>query len=167
MIACLDVQYSNTSGVAACVVASNWYASQALNVYATTIHNIAPFEAGAFYKRELPCLLQVLNLVQEALDFIVVDSYVWLDNQREKKGLGAYLYEALDCKIPIIGVAKTKFEGADNITELVYRGNSQNPLYVTSIGVELDWAAQQIYMMHGDYRLPTLLKEADTLCRSF
>jgi deoxyribonuclease V len=167
MIACLDVDYRHNTGVAACLVAQSWQSSQAANVYAKTIRDIAPYEPGAFYKRELPCLLQVLQLVQEALDFIIVDSYVWLDDAQTHWGMGAHLYDALQNKTPIIGVAKTHYAGSDGVARQVLRGQSQSPLFVTAIGVDVDWAAQQVELMHGNYRLPTLLKEVDYLCRNF
>lgn len=167
MIACLDVDYRHTTGVAACLVANDWHSSQAANVYAKTIRDIAPYEPGAFYKRELPCLLQVLQLVQEALDFIIVDSYVWLDSAKTHQGMGAHLYYALHEKIPVIGVAKTHYEGTDEVAREVLRGQSRSPLFVSAIGADLDWAADQVCNMHGLHRIPTLLKEVDSLCRSF
>ena len=81
--------------------------------------------------------------------------------------MGAHLYDALGSRTPIIGVAKTHYEGSDHVARQVLRGQSQSPLFVTAIGVDVDWAAQQIELMHGNYRLPTLLKEVDYLCRSF
>jgi len=166
MIACVDVDYNqNEEGLAACLVFEHWHSASASNTYAAVIADVEPYEAGAFYKRELPCVLEVLSYVAETLDFIIVDSYVWLDNQR-KKGMGAHLYTSLKEKIPVIGVAKTKFVGANEVAIPVLRGDSKVPLYVTAAGVDTRWAAQQIRQMHGDFRLPTLLKEVDKLCRS-
>ena len=165
MIACLDVDYKNDEGLAACLVFEQWHSASAANTYAAVIENVAPYEAGEFYKRELPCVLEVLSYVAENLDFIIVDSYVWLDNQ-QKKGMGAYLYESLKQKIPIIGVAKTEFVGANQVAISVLRGDSKVPLFVTAAGVDALWAARQIKNMHGEFRLPTLLKEVDRLCRS-
>jgi deoxyribonuclease V len=165
MIACLDVDYKNDEGLAACLIFEQWHSASAANTYAAVIDNVAPYEAGAFYKRELPCLLEVLSYVSETLDFIIVDSYVWLDNQH-KKGMGAYLYQSLKEKIPVIGVAKTEFVGANEVAVPIIRGDSKVPLFITAAGVNLQWAAHQIQQMHGNFRLPTLLKEVDRLCRS-
>jgi len=168
MIACLDVDYRGEHvGVAACLVAQEFYSSAPLNVYAATLSDIAPYESGAFYKRELPCLLAVLAKVREAIDYIVVDSYVWLDNERTRQGMGAHLYYALHERVPVIGVAKTYFEGTNEAAVEVLRGQSRAPLFVSSIGVEVAWAAQQVRMMHGEHRLPTLLREVDQMCRNF
>jgi deoxyribonuclease V len=124
------------------------------------IDNVVDYESGSFYKRELPCILQTLNSISETLDFIVIDGYVTLG---EKKGLGAYLYEHLDIKIPIIGVDKTKFLSADS-TELI-RGSSIKPLYITSLGIDSSVSKSYIDSMTGDFRIPFILKEADRICR--
>jgi deoxyribonuclease V len=47
----------------------------------------------------------------------------------------------------------------------VFRGQSINPLYVSSIGIDIDQAAQNIQNMFGNYRIPTLLKHLDTLTK--
>ena len=67
--------------------------------------------------------------------------------------------------IPVIGVAKTGFQGADVVAEAVLRGKSERPLWVTAEGIEVDRAARWIRQMHGPHRIPTLLKRVDRLCR--
>jgi hypothetical protein len=47
----------------------------------------------------------------------------------------------------------------------VLRGESINPLYVTAIGTNLQQVADNIKGMHGDYRLPTVLKELDRITK--
>ena len=87
-----------------------------------------------------------------------MDGYVYLDDNN-KSGLGHYLYESLNQKIPIIGVAKTAFHGnhsSDVVCE-VARGKSTKPLYVTSVGIPVKTASEYIKQMHGEYRFPTLL----------
>ncbi len=64
----------------------------------------------------------------------------------------------------MIGVAKTRFSGAASVE--VRRGDSQKPLYVTAAGVSAEDAASRISEMHGPFRIPTLLKQVDTLARS-
>jgi deoxyribonuclease V len=122
---------------------------------------VAPYQPGQFYRRELPCLLSVLATVAEPLEAIVVDGYVWLSDDRP--GLGAHLYEALGHREAVIGVAKTRFAGAE--AEPVIRGGSRRPLYVSAAGLERAAAARHIERMHGTYRLPTLLRRVDQLCR--
>jgi deoxyribonuclease V len=91
----------------------------------------------------------------------VIDGYVWLGEDRP--GLGAHLYEALDRCVPIIGVAKTRFRCAASAE--VYRGGSRRSLFVSAAGLGAHLAAGCIERMHGPYRLPTLLRRVDQLCR--
>ncbi len=93
---------------------------------------------------------------------VIIDGYAWLGGQR--RGLGAHLYEALDKRAAIIGVAKTRFVGADPVA-LVTRGGSRTPLFVTAAGMDVAEAASQIRAMHGNHRIPTMLKRADQLSR--
>ncbi len=159
MIAVFDVDYRDKQAQCACLLIDNWQAT-AYKAYKVVIDNIADYESGSFYKRELPCLLQTIAQISEPIDCIVVDSYVTLG---DKKGLGAYLYEELPSKIPIIGVAKTKFLSANDVELL--RGESVKPLYITSLGIEQQEAKSLIEQMAGEYRLPFILKEADRICR--
>jgi deoxyribonuclease V len=159
MIAIFDVDYKETQAQCACLLIEDWD-SLDYKIYKVLIDDVADYESGSFYKRELPCIVQALNSVSETLDFIVIDGYVTLG---EKKGLGVYLYEYLEVKIPIIGVAKTKFLSADSI-ELT-RGSSVKPLYITSIGIDNSVSKSYIENMKGDFRIPFILKEADRICR--
>lgn len=159
MIAVFDVDYRDKQAQCACLLIDNWQATT-YKAYKVVIDNIADYESGSFYKRELPCLLQTIAQISEPIDCIVVDSYVTLG---DKKGLGAYLYEELPSKIPIIGVAKTKFLSANDVELL--RGESVKPLYITSLGIEQQEAKSLIEQMAGEYRLPFILKEADRICR--
>ncbi|MEO0447815.1 MAG: endonuclease V, partial [Verrucomicrobiota bacterium] len=120
------------------------------------------YQPGEFYRRELPCLLAAIEAVSCPVEALIIDGYVWLDGG--KPGLGAHLHRSLDEKVPVIGVAKNPFSQASDV-ELVYRGTSKRPLYVSAAGVDLRQAAQTIYRMHGEHRLPTLLKRVDRLCR--
>lgn len=165
MIACFDVDYSDSRANVACLVFEDWSSEKEFRIYKKVIDEIEPYISGQFYKRELPCIIQTLKIIEETIDYIVVDSFVWLDSQI-KNGLGAYLYYALDQKIPVVGVAKSMFNSATNYMP-VYRGDSIKPLLVSSAGIELAKAAQLIENMNGDYRLPYLLKKVDSLCREW
>jgi len=164
MILAVDVDYrENQEAHVAGVLFGSWQDSHPKEVITTTLKNVAEYQSGAFYKRELPCILALLEKVEVELDCIVVDGYVFLGEQ--KKGLGAYLYEALDRKIPIIGVAKSPFRGIAK-ESFIYRGESKKPLYISSVGIELDRAKEAIASMDGKFRIPRLLKEVDRLCRA-
>jgi deoxyribonuclease V len=164
MILAVDVDYKKEgNAVAAGVLFKNWEDETPYQIITTDIQNVAPYESGNFYKRELPCILKLLEEIDMPLEYIVVDGYVTL--AEGKAGLGTYLYNALDQKIPIIGVAKNAFK---DISEEIclYRGNSKKPLYITSIGIDINQAKDAIGKMYGKYRIPTLLKKADSVCRT-
>lgn len=162
MLACVDVDYREEGAVAACVLFRSWSDADSAGERVQAIVRVEPYEPGQFYRRELPCLLSVLGMVAEPLEGVVVDGYVWLADET-KPGLGAHLYEVLGRRVPIIGVAKTRF--ADASAEAVRRGDSRRPLYVSAAGIDRVTAARHIQSMHGAYRIPTLLRKVDQLCR--
>ena len=122
-----------------------------------------PYAPGAFYERELPCLLAVLGKVGGSLDVVVIDGYVWLSGDG-RPGLGAHLHKELGGETAVVGVAKSSFDGAA-FAEAVLRGKSARPLFVTAAGIPAPTAADWIRAMHGPHRIPTLLKRVDRLCR--
>src|SRR5262249_645622 len=124
---------------------------------------VAPYEPGKFYRRELPCLLAVLRKVADPIEAIVIDGYVWLADE-QSPGLGGHLFQALGSATPVIGVAKPCFRSA-RAARPVVRGNSRRPLWVTAAGMDLETASRHVQDLHGPYRLPTLLKRVDRLCR--
>ena len=126
---------------------------------------VAAYESGLFYKRELPCLLHALNCLDLAtIACIVIDGHVYIDADKTY-GLGGHLWAALGEKIPVIGVAKRPFHATEAVTIAITRGGSLTPLYISAIGTDLAAAAHRIQTMHGPYRVPTMLKIADTLTR--
>lgn len=161
MLACVDVDYQDDRALAACVLFDAWSDAHSAGHHLEVIQPVAPYQPGKFYLRELPCLLAVLAQVREPLETIVVDGYVWLQDE-QSPGLGGHLHAAL--KLPVIGVAKTQYLGA-TAARAVLRGNSGKPLYVTAAGIDLEEAARNIQSMHGAFRVPTLLKRVDQLCR--
>ena len=162
MIACVDVAYLGAGAVAACVVFPDWTSPEAVARNVEHIPAVLPYQPGQFYRRELPCLLAVLGRVREPLEVVLVDGYVWLQDDG-RPGLGAHLHEALARKVAVVGVAKTRFHGSP--AQEVYRGQSQQPLFVTAAGMDPALAANHVRDMAGPYRIPTLLAEADRLCR--
>ncbi|WP_239352002.1 hypothetical protein [Snodgrassella communis] len=73
-------------------------------------NNIAPYQSGQFYRRELPYIMALLDKIDlSTTSTIVIDEYVHLADS--EIDLGGYLYHALDKTIPIIGVAKKEFSG--------------------------------------------------------
>ena len=163
MIFAIDCQYYDDTAVAAGILFENWHDEEITAKQVNTIENIAPYEPGQFYKRELPCILSVLKSLETQPDIIIVDGYVTLSSE-QKPGLGMHLYEALERKIPVIGVAKRSFVDTPEDAGIL-RGKSENPLYISSAGIDLEQAKAHIKQMHGKNRHPTLLKYVDQLAR--
>lgn len=168
MIACVDVAYRDHHADAGCVVLGHWQDATPQYTRAARIDHVAPYESGSFYCRELPCLLAVLQRLPALPEIVVIDGYVWLSAQR-KPGLGAHLHAALGHACAVVGVAKTAFVGicGSPLAASVLRGSSGKPLYVTSAGIALGYAAQAVRSMHGAHRIPTALRLADRLARSY
>jgi len=163
MLACVDVDYRGDGAVAACVLFRDWADEAPAAERVERIARVEPYVPGQFYRRELPCLLAVLAPVAAGLGAVVIDGYVWLRDE-DTPGLGGHLYEALGRAVPVVGVAKTRFRSATAAVP-VLRGGSARPLYVTAAGLSADEAARRVQDMHGPYRVPTLLKRVDQLCR--
>jgi deoxyribonuclease V len=165
MILIFDTYYYNDKAKTVCLSFEDWNKEDDFIIYSETISNIAEYVSGEFYKRELPCILGLISKIDlEKVNLIIIDGFVYL-NDNDKFGLGAYLYDALNKEIPIIGVAKRDFASINKNREILFRGKSQNPLFITSVGIELKTASEKIKNMNGEYRIPTLLKEVDRLTR--
>ncbi|MBI4952301.1 MAG: endonuclease V [Myxococcales bacterium] len=166
MLACVDVDYRpDGSAVAACLLFGAWSDARPVEEHVERITaNVAPYEPGELFRRELPCILKVLALVAVPLEVVVVDAYVTLD-PAGRPGLGAHLHDALGHHVAGVGVAKTRYAAA-TMALPVYRGASRAPLWVTAVGIEPAVAAEHVRAMHGGHRIPTLLREVDRLART-
>ncbi len=165
MILATDIYYFDDKAKAVALAFERWTDKQAKYIFTCQLDQVAEYVPGEFYKRELPCILEVLKQTDlNQVEAIVVDGYVILDNNG-KIGLGGHLFYALGGKIPVIGVAKTNF--AHNIRQVVevLRGDSRRPLFVTAMGMDVSEAANHIHSMAGSFRLPTLLKEVDKISK--
>lgn len=163
MIACVDVDYREKGAVAACVLFRAWTDAASAGQVVEHLDHVEPYQPGQFYRRELPCLLAVLGKVSDPIDLVVIDGYVWLGDE-QRPGLGGHLYDALGRRFPVVGVAKTRYPPAILARE-VRRGTSNRPLYVTAVGIDVEEVCRQVQDMQGPFRIPTLLKEVDQLCR--
>ncbi len=165
-VAVLDVHYANRGARAACVLAETWETAVPLATWVSEIEAVAPYTPGAFYKRELPCLLAVLQLLPKRPDVLVVDGYAWLP-PGDVPGLGARLHEALGGAVPVVGIAKTPYAGVERSSKIlpVIRGRSKKPLYVTAAGLQAEAAAARVRQMAGAHRVPALAQLADALAR--
>jgi len=164
MVLALDVYYYDDCAIAVGIIFS-WLDKEPKEILIEKIAGVEPYIPGEFYRRELPCLLKIVEKTnQDHLEAIIIDGYVFIDNDNAY-GLGAHLWNALNEKIPIIGVAKTSYFGNHTTTFPLLRGQSKNPLFISSIGMELSRAAELIKSMNGKYRIPTLLKALDRVTK--
>ncbi len=165
MILAFDAYYFDGKAKTVCICFDEWTDAEPEKVFSAIIENVDEYTPGSFYKRELPCILHLMKQIEGiSIEAIIVDGYVVLDDDGNY-GLGGYLYEVLQKKIPVIGVAKTNFALIEKNKREAKRGQSARPLYITSLGIDQDLAALQIQKMHGDFRIPTLLKYLDGLTK--
>jgi deoxyribonuclease V len=164
MLITVDVQYAELAVVTAAVGFIDWSGSSStLECVLRAEVMPEPYQPGAFYKRELPFVLEALALVgrRHPVEGVVIDGHVWL--QEGQPGLGARLHEALGTRKAVIGVAKAAFAGGSAVP--VLRGDSRRPLFVTAAGMNAHGAAELVRGMHGPHRVPTLLRRVDRLAR--
>jgi deoxyinosine 3'endonuclease (endonuclease V) len=137
----------------------------------------ADYEPGEFYKRELPCIMQCLSMVNVAeITSIIVDGYAWVVDEegKAKPGLGKKLHDAIVEKyglnISVVGVAKNRFSTKEDFPTNkevmtcieVLRGESEKPLYITCSHMGYtEHYATNIANMAGYYRIPDILKSVD------
>lgn len=147
------------------MTAEDWAAAKPADEITLKRGRQKAYAPGEFYRRELPLLLTILKKLAEPPDMIAIDGYVWLDG-KGRRGLGAHLFEGLDQAIPVIGVGKTRFAGAETFARQVVRGRGASPLWITAAGIGATEAAGHVRSMHGEHRIPTLIGLTDRLARS-
>jgi deoxyribonuclease V len=164
MVLSLDVHYRNDKAKIVGVL-FEWDDISSKKIIIECIDKVEEYSPGEFYKRELPCLLKIIEKVDlTKIEAIIIDGYVFVDNNW-KYGLGGILWGKLDKKVPIIGVAKTSFfKNKETVKELI-RGNSKKPLYVSTIDYPIDKAIDNLKKMSGEFRMPTILKQMDTITK--
>lgn len=166
MVLAFDTYYFDGRAKTVCVEFADWQAKTPSAVYSEVTDNVEEYVPGQFYKRELPCILGLLDKIDLVnVKTIIIDGYVYLDDEKSL-GLGAHLYHALNGLVPVIGVAKSNFKTLNNHKSALLRGDSGNPLFISAIGINLIDATEKVRSMAGPYRIPTLLKTLDTLTRA-
>ena len=140
-----DVHYLRSGGArAAAVTAADPAFSRLAGDRTAVVADVAPYQPGQFYLRELPPLRAVLDGVI-GLSLLVIDGYADLDPDG-LPGLGARARDEFG--VPVIGVAKTPFRTATHAIA-VLRGTSARPLYVTAAGMPRADAASLVRQMAG------------------
>ncbi len=161
MILAIDVYYYNEKAKSVGVIFQHWTDALPIDIKTSYTHNILAYEPGNFYKRELPCILDLLATVNmSTINTIIIDGHVYVDNMGTY-GLGGKLYEALQNTIPIVGIAKNAFASNNENTIPIQRGDSKKPIYVSAIGMDVHTIALEVQHMHGIFRMPTLLTILD------
>ena len=150
--------------VAAAVAFDDWDAPEASRSYTCPVAQLEKTNRGELDLRDLPCLLQLLQVHGLQPELIVIDGFVDLDTD-ETPGLGRHLHHALGGRSAVIGVAKTGLPGLPAQFE-VMREEETRPLLVTCIGIDLGAAKARLRAMHGKRRLPTLLKLVARLAKA-
>lgn len=165
MILAFDTYYFEDKAKTVAIEFNSWEDETITQIYEETISDIDEYIPGEFYKRELPCILSLLKQIDlTSCEAIIIDGFVVLDDEGHI-GLGGYLYQSLEERVPIIGVAKNNYAKIVSLKRPVYRGESIKPLYITAKGLDLDKAAECIKQMKGEFRFPDLLKQVDSIGR--
>jgi len=164
VILAVDVHYGDAEASVAGVQAADFLAVEPTCTHRLKVPVRSGYEPGQFFKRELPCIVKLLDHYQLKPDTIFVDGFVYLGRDM-RPGLGMHLFDALKGETIVIGVAKSPFDGVSESSE-TYRGGSKRPLYVTAAGIDQDQAKKIVEAMAGAHRIPTLLKLADTESRT-
>jgi len=165
----LDIYYFDEINKAhvAGVLFNEWSDSEAVRYVHCDTDIKSPYISGQFYKRELPCIQALLEdksmIDMTELDTIVVDGFYSLGP--EHPGLGQHLYE--DYLVPngfgyieVVGISKSYMVGCEDYSFSVIRPSSKHPLYTNGSVAGKDYG-QIVSSMHGNYRIPTLIKLVD------
>ena len=162
----VDAYYTGNKAKVVEVLFENFSDKKPLKIISKIVDGLAPYESGSFYKRELPCIVSLLqDLDVRDISLIVIDGFVYLDDEG-RYGLGGHLYEHLEHRVQVVGVAKSLFKGSCKLVRKICRGESKRPLFVSAVGTDLDEAARLVKEMSGEFRMPSLLKILDDETKS-
>lgn len=157
--------YSDTLALTVGVLFNRWTDDEPAEIISSICTKFSSYIPGEFYKRELPCVLGLLEKVDmDKIETIIVDGFLRLrfNDSTEKDGLGKKLFDSLNMPgLKVIGLAKSDFCRTDEISASLLRGSAVNPLWVQGIGLPDNVAAENIKMMSGKSRIPKLLKILD------
>lgn len=175
MIVAFDTYYYNGFSYTVGGVFKSWGDKEA-SYYVTSKRACidAEYKPGELYKRELPCIMQCLDLLKiDDIELIIVDGFVWLSENGVSltKGLGAVLHDAIfhkySRKKTIVGIAKNRYHVDIPECVVLERGlESKKPLFITcSETCFTEFYASQVKVMSGDYRIPNIIKAVDMKTR--
>lgn len=130
---------------------------------------------GQFYKREMPCLIELWNTISDEdkknIDTIIVDGFY--DIWDGRPGLGHHFHDWLidnGYDVEVVGIAKNPCRETNEFTLPVYRTEAsktskwRNALWVNGSNMEHNYQ-EKVLKMDGKYRIPTMIKHVDKLSR--
>ncbi|MCW1968987.1 MAG: endonuclease V [Anaerolineae bacterium] len=158
-----DVQYEQKIGYAAGICFQRLQSQSVDFVVTAILQPVAEYKPGEFYQRELPCLIELIKKLETLPKIIFIDGYVWLQN--DQLALGGRLYEYLDRKVIVIGIAKSFLRIAGENISMYYK-SSHRPIYISAAGLSLDDAMQCVKEMPYQGHLPLMMKYADIAARN-
>ena len=98
MILAVDVDYRDRGASIAGIAFENWEDENESGIFKSQLHGIEEYVPGEFFRRELPCILKLIQEHNINPDIIIVDGFVHLAGQN-KPGLGMHLYNVLNEKV--------------------------------------------------------------------
>ncbi|MDM0118017.1 endonuclease V [Variovorax sp. J22R133] len=143
-----------------------WDAAEATKTYVSRIAQVEKPVRGELDLRELTCVMQLLREHSLEPELILMDGFVHLDTD-ETPGVGQHLYQALDGKVPVVGVSKKRLPGLSVQFEVMREEEEESqPLFVTCAGIDIGAAKARLLAMHGRKRVPTLMKLVARLAKN-
>ena len=86
----VDAYYAGSKAKVVGVLFENFSDEKPLKIISKAVGDVAPYESGSFYKRELPCIVSLLqDLDVRDISLIVIDGFVYLDDEGGH-GLGGH-----------------------------------------------------------------------------
>ena len=161
----MDAHLQGDTAIVAAVAFDDWAAGEGTRNYSLHIAHVEKPAKGELDLRALPWFVQLLEANRLQPEAIVFDGFVHLDTQ-DTPGLGLRLHDTLGGRVPVIGVSKSLFKGADTPDQYcIFREDETPPLVITSAGIDLGAAKARVRMMHGRKRMPTLMKLAARIAK--
>lgn len=168
LFAALDCHYEGERVRTACLLVADVQAPTINRFLIRETQQVVDYLSGQFFRRELGPLLDCLEAFVETSghpEVIFVDAHV--DLGAKGPGLGRHLFEALEERSAVIGVAKNPYNiDGRPVNVPVLRGQSRRPLFVSAAGIPIENAVDIISKMPGPHRIPTLLRMADQFARN-
>jgi exodeoxyribonuclease-5/deoxyribonuclease V len=98
MILAFDTYYFDNKAKTVSICFDDWSDEENYKVDTEVIENSEEYQSGEFYKRELPCILSLLDKIKtQNVTTIIIDGFVYLDDN-QRLGLGGHLYLQLQVR---------------------------------------------------------------------